>query len=539
MAVVECLPVREASHLHNLIDYVQRDNKTAEKELVYCFGCQLETAYNDFSTVKKLTGKRGGILAHQIIQSFAIGETTAEQAHEISCKLAEENLQGYQYTVCTHVDRNHIHSHIVINSVNQETGQKYHSNLKSLSFLRRESDRLCKEYGLSVIENTSGLQRLDKTTYEIAKNGKSWKVKLSNDIDEALLKSKNRTDFDVFLASKGYNVKWTNKNITIQINDKYRVRLDTLAKQFGTKYCKANIEKSLGIETELEAPEQFTRQVEVSDEDSVILKAEKFLKVDEKTIEQIEENLLFEEKEKEFVYMKLGNISKYKLLNSFGETSSLNINATDIPKLEKLGIYYAGSASQRGVVIHFKAIHNELVAAALGIKIEDIKNVNEKRETKRANELMKAISKTENRKLYRIKLTAEQVDILKNNEIPYAFYRNGKEYNTVIFRDELKKVCTLTNIDYISEIEKIAKRANLTVYSELKKTAVINNEKVSYRMIDRSGLEKLEMSEIKFAYFEKDGKYNVAMLESSIKRYEEVIAERNSEKQEKGKKHHL
>lgn len=587
MAVVKCLPVHTASHLHTLIDYVQQKNKTAEKELIFCSGCQLETAYNDFSMVKKLTGKKGGILAHQIIQSFAIGETTPEEAHQISCQLAEENLQGFQYTVCTHVDKDHIHSHIVLNSVNQKTGKKYHSNLKSLSVLRCESNRLCRERGLSVIENSSGLQGLDKTTYELAKQGNSWKVRLSNDIDTALLNSKDIAQFNKYLSKKGYDVKWTNKNITVQVGEKYRIRLDTLAKQFGTQYCKANIEKHFGIEPTKNVPERITRTVDLTEDDSFFNPVDEIVKPDLETIEKLKDDIKYAEKQaekildvpqlvkkiitrmkisaaflsgnvfkrklkqqkkkqeerytkvetkqEEFIYMKLGNTSKYNLINSFGETSSLYIKATDIPKLQMLGIKYSGSASERGVVVHYKAVHNNLVASALGIPLIDIKSVTEKEETKRANALIREMSKAENRELYRVVLTAEQVNELRKNNIPYAFYRNGANYNTVVFRDELSKVCEIANIDYKSELEKIAKRDNHIIYSELKRTAAINNTFVKYRVIDRAGLQKLQQSNIKFAYFEKDGKYNVALLPKDLEQYEKVLSVR--QEQEQGKKH--
>lgn len=246
MAYLKVMPVKTSSHLKNLVDYVSNENKTAGKQLVFCSDCIYETCYNDFMDVKKTYGKEGGILAHQMIQSFAVGEIDVAKAHELGKQLAERTLKGFQYTVCTHVDKDHIHNHIVFNSVNYLTGEKYYSNKKSLRQMRAVSNLIAKENKLSIIEETSGMRGIDKTTYQLANEGKSWKVGLMNDLDEVLKNAKNKSQFIAALTQKGYTVNYENKNISVQApGEKKKIRLNTFARQFGVEYTKENIERTM------------------------------------------------------------------------------------------------------------------------------------------------------------------------------------------------------------------------------------------------------------------------------------------------------
>lgn len=588
MAVVQCLPVRSAAHLHNLIDYVQQGNKTMDKDFVFCSGCQLDTAYRDFSMVKKLTGKQGGILAHQIIQSFAVGEVSVEQAHEISKQLAERTLQGYQYTVCTHMDKNHIHSHIVINSVNQITGDKYHSNLKSLAVLRDASDDLCREYGLSVIKQKTGLKGLDKTTYEMARQGKSWKVRLANHLDGAIAACKTKAEFNHYLEKLGYGILWTNKNITIKYGE-YRIRLDTLAKQFGPEYMKANIEKALGLSDEGKEIESFLKEVPASDENSELSKIEKqIIKRENLESDVIQDNIFAAQKaEQKFAglracchwvkdrmivvaaqlrgtlfrkpaaprYVKaeeqparrpherFGNISKRKLINSYGETSTLYIKPSQMPIMAALGIFYSGTISERGAAVSFKAQHNGLVAAALGISVQKIKSVTERENERKENQLIKQMSKAENKELYRVTINGTQAAALQASGIPCAWYRNETEYKTIFFRDDLKQVAEACGLDYQAELKKIERQDNMRNYIAIKSQAARKlGENVEYRIVDARGLGILRENNFNFAFFEKGDKYNVVFLQSQSKEYERILKKKQKAEKDQyrsgGKVHH-
>ena len=149
-------------HLNNLIKYITRPDKTDEQVLVSSTACQTKTAVRDFATVRTMSGKQRGLVAHQLVRSFPLGEVEPEQAQQMAEELAAKMLPGYQYIVCTHVDRDHIHTHIVFNSASYLTGEKYYGNKKSLWIMREESDRLCRKYGLSVIDPSarSGLDRV-------------------------------------------------------------------------------------------------------------------------------------------------------------------------------------------------------------------------------------------------------------------------------------------------------------------------------------------------------------------------------------------
>ena len=250
MAIVYDITVGTADHLYNLLEYVKNHNKTADQELVTCHGCQIDTAYNDFNLVRKMHNNEKGLVAHQFIHSFKIGETTAEKAHAMSIKLAQQAFPGFQYNISTHIDKEHIHSHIVINSVSYITGNKYNGNKESLAVVRDISDKICLKNGLSIIEDISGYRSLDKSTYELAKKGKSWKLQLAADIDNVLVDGQTKEGFITALEGKGYQVEWKNVHIVVHTKDGKKIRVDTLAKQLGSKYKKANIEHALGLRAE-------------------------------------------------------------------------------------------------------------------------------------------------------------------------------------------------------------------------------------------------------------------------------------------------
>ena len=513
MAIVNCLPVKSASHLKNLIEYVQNKNKTAQKLFVTSSGCQIETSYHDFSLVKKTAQKEGGILAHQIIQSFKIGEISPEEAHELSCRFAEECFFGFQYTVSTHIDRDHIHSHIVINSVSYLTGGKYHSNLSSLNLLRRSSDNLCREYGLSVIEEQSGYRSLDKTTYELAKKGKSWKVKLASDLDTAL-KAGSIEEFNEILYKLGYNVLWKPKNITIGLQNGKRIRLDTLAKQFGKQYTKCEIEKHFDEKAPTESPEIFTRTADAEDMNSCFSKAEQSRPFLPDFKEQLDIH----------ANMTVGNISKYKILNSYGETSVLKIKPSEVAKLNELGILFTGTISEKYTSVYFKSTNNSAVAEALGIDRNKIKSVSEYKSSKKAERLIKEMSKSQNKALARLNLTEEEIKSVSEKDIPYSFYRDGNTYRTLFFRDDLSQICDITGKNYQEEISRILHCDNMKNYHKIKQLSEVKNEPIAYRMVDKNGLEKLQNSNLNFAFFPKEnGKFNVAFLSGEEKIYQSAF----------------
>ena len=206
--------------LNALLNYCSKNAKTIHngRKLVSGVNCVAQSAYNEMMNTKLRYGKTDGRMYYHLLQSFHPDEQlTPETAHEIVLRFAEENFKGYEVLVATHVDRNHIHSHFVINSVNAERGYKYHSDNKEIERLRNASDKLCMEYGLSVIEsNTPKVKGMSAREYRTADKGQSWKLDLAMAIDEAMCYAVSREHFIRLMEMEGYHVNWgdTRKYIT-------------------------------------------------------------------------------------------------------------------------------------------------------------------------------------------------------------------------------------------------------------------------------------------------------------------------------------
>ena len=157
-----------------------------QSSFLNCCNDSIDSLVTQFDVTRFAFGKNDKILAHHYVQSFSPNEKiTPELAHKIGEELAECVAPGFQVIVATHVDRDHIHNHFLINSVSTETGSKWLGNQATLKNMRAESDRLCRQYGLSVIDETTGLRGIDQATQKLAEQGKSWKVELCHALDEA------------------------------------------------------------------------------------------------------------------------------------------------------------------------------------------------------------------------------------------------------------------------------------------------------------------------------------------------------------------
>lgn len=206
--------------LKALLNYCSRNAKTTynSNRLVTGVNCLAQSTYNEMINTKLHYKKADGRMYYHLLQSFHPDENlTPETAHEIALRFAEENFPGYEVLVATHVDRNHIHSHLVINSVNAENGYKYHSDNKEIQRLRDSSDKLCLEYGLSVIESApSKTKGMSAREYRSADKGQSWKLDLAMAIDEAMCYAVSREHFIRLMEMEGYQVNWsdTRKYIT-------------------------------------------------------------------------------------------------------------------------------------------------------------------------------------------------------------------------------------------------------------------------------------------------------------------------------------
>ncbi|WP_436863363.1 relaxase/mobilization nuclease domain-containing protein [Mammaliicoccus sciuri] len=208
--------------------------------------CDVDYAKSYFKQTRALYGKENGVQAHTVIQSFKPGEVTAKQCNEIGLELAKKIAPDYQVAVYTHTDKDHYHNHIIINSVNLETGKKYHSNKEQRDFIKKANDQLCEERGLSVPEKTSEIRYTLAEQNLIDKDKSSWK----NDIRMAVEETKdNAVDFEEFntlLKEKGVEItRVTKNNVTYRhIEEDKKVRGNTL----GDSYDKGVIENGFAIE---------------------------------------------------------------------------------------------------------------------------------------------------------------------------------------------------------------------------------------------------------------------------------------------------
>ena len=233
--------------------YVMQEKKTAWDgvPLVSGVNCQPQSVYDDFLNTKLLYHKDGGVMFYHMVQSFPKGAAVdPRQAHEAARRLAEY-FDGCEVLVCTHVDREHIHSHCVINSVNFETGKKLHMAKEQIQELMRRNDAICLEMGLPVFEAAAQKSRgMSGAEYHTALKGQSWKLRLMNTIDECMKYATDKDAFASLMASEGYQVRWENnrKYITYTTPDGMRCRDNKLHEE---KYCKEAMEHEFRIRTEL------------------------------------------------------------------------------------------------------------------------------------------------------------------------------------------------------------------------------------------------------------------------------------------------
>ena len=233
--------------------YVMQEKKTAWDgvPLVSGINCQPQSVYDDFLNTKLLYHKDGGTMFYHMVQSFPKGAAVdPRQAHEAARRLAEY-FDGCEVLVCTHVDREHVHSHCVINSVNFETGKKLHMAKEQIQELMRRNDAICQELGLPIFEPTAQQTRgMSGAEYHTALKGHSWKLRLMNTIDECMKYAADRDAFVSLMESEGYTVRWESgrKYITYTTPDGMKCRDNKLHEE---KYCKEAVEHEFRIRAKL------------------------------------------------------------------------------------------------------------------------------------------------------------------------------------------------------------------------------------------------------------------------------------------------
>ena len=240
------------------IAYILNPEKTDEKLLVSSYGCASETAAREFEWTRKIAEQKGmnpvRIIARHVIQSFEIGEVTPELAHEIGKQFADEILEGkYEYVLTTHIDKDHVHNHLIFNAVDFVDYHAYKSYKRIYYDMREVSDRLCKENGLSVIPPSQN-KGMGYKEYTEAKRGTSWKQKLKQTIDRLVITAKDYDDFLRLMQEAGYEIK-TGKYISFRAEGQERF---TRSKTIGENYTEERIKERIAGRTPRRSQRQTT-----------------------------------------------------------------------------------------------------------------------------------------------------------------------------------------------------------------------------------------------------------------------------------------
>ena len=247
MAVTKIKAIRGT--LSKAIAYILNPEKTDKKLLVSSYGCASETAAREFEWTRKIAEQKGmnpvRIIARHVIQSFEIGEVTPELAHEIGKQFADEILGGkYEYVLTTHIDKDHVHNHLIFNAVDFVNYHAYKSYKRIYYDMREVSDRLCKENGLSVIPPSQN-KGMGYKEYTEAKRGTSWKQKLKQTIDRLVITAKDYDDFLRLMQEAGYEIK-TGKYISFRAEGQERF---TRSKTIGENYTEERIKERIAGRT--------------------------------------------------------------------------------------------------------------------------------------------------------------------------------------------------------------------------------------------------------------------------------------------------
>jgi len=214
MAIIKAVATRQKAKLSSGIKYITNPEKT-DQLLVSGKDCNPQTALAEMETTKELFDKTDGRKYKHFIQSFDPTDVIdPEKAHELGKEFAEKSFLGYEVLIATHLDKDHIHNHFIVNSVNFKSGLKLQSSKDDLQNMKDLNDRICEHEGLHVIQRKNPGKELSMKEYQVAIKGQSWKFKLMSEIDQSMETSKNKEEFIKLMEDKDYKVNWNGKNIT-------------------------------------------------------------------------------------------------------------------------------------------------------------------------------------------------------------------------------------------------------------------------------------------------------------------------------------
>lgn len=571
--------IKSEQYMIDALEYITNPAKASHisyiTQSIVCKDTDPQRIASEYKITRTLANKQKGILAHHLIQSFSKDDNlTPELAHQIGIELINRCLSDYQVTLATHIDGNCLHNHIMINSVSPVTQKKFAGNQTTLKHIRQTSDDICLCHNLDIV--TPGFQSkysgLDNETMQAAKKGKSWKVQLVKDLDEAFINCNNKNDFVKFFNKKNYEVKFTAKNITFKKSgyDK-SIRADTLAKQFGNKYSKASIENKLNINIE-----KIGNKVSVAQKSKYNqrIKLNQFAVNEWKKQERIQaqkykpynynsfSKVLFSKNPTRFTLLLIfclfrnckkkqvanyktlkkqkykiksysdfekkkqlvGNISFNRLVNSAGKTAEVKLYNWQIAKLLDNNILFAAKIDllTGTALVTVKDFDLNRVANVLNISEETLKGQSKTINNRR---VIYKINKQPKDTIEYLVISKELCDKLNSFSLDIAKYpRKDGKINIGFSSQDKDKILTVLFPERKESKKDSFYLRNVKINRELKEYSKRNGIKLSYKIVVNSQYAKLKSCNIKFAVFkQKDGRYNIVFLETDKKAINKLI----------------
>lgn len=565
--------IKTVAGLTEALAYITNPAKIYEVSRINCSGSNSNTL-EQFRLLRLAFNQNKGIIAHHFIQSFSPNDNiTPETVHRFGVEYAKLCFPNYQVVVSTHIDKEHLHNHIIVNSCNMITGKKFYDNKESMKNNRVISDKLCRKYGVSVISTQSEFKPIDQTTMQLALKQKSWKIQLLSDLDDAKEKCRSKSEFISFFKSRNYEIRYE-KHITIRkIGENKAIRVDTLAKQFGNQYTKAELEKAMGYSTNL--ADTNTNNVNLQSKKTCARKninewqrfefwsfsqknryannyrclkkqygtnyqPSRFPKGTRKSLLLTLLCVFFVSPRKtyrEHTNYRLSNRTtantniirtKYRcenirygdLISAQGNNFAVKIPADQLGKIIVLPIFYSANVNLEAntAVITVKEYNKEIICQALGYDSKKIAQQSDKLINSRKYKRLKDLAASSNTKLSYMIVTKIQLELLKLNEIELAaFPKDDGKYNVAFMPDTKERINKILYPSDDSKQESEYER-NSRINNEIKRLAAINGEKPKYRIVTSDLLDNIKQSDIQFAYFKKGDKYNIVFLrENEIK----------------------
>ena len=507
MAIVKAVEKEIKSHeyVYSSLSYIlspenkSGDEKCFQSTTLNCFGSGADDFSKQFFIVRDAFNKDKNILAHHYIQSFSPNEKISPAlAHKIGVELAQKVATGFQVVIATHVDREHIHNHIIINSVNMETGLKWKGNADTLKNMRNESDKLCKENCLTVIEKPSGFRSIDQDTLELARKGKSWKVDLCNALEESSEMCITKSDFISYMKNKGFEIiRYGEKDLTFQkIGETKKIRASTLAKQFGAVYRKENLEKKMG----------FYRSFDISSADTTKKKKAQSPFISE-----------FERYEKKYFSKNLSLVQKNEALYM-----QKHIKASENPFLTLLAIIFRilvrrkrrNMLDKKYDLLHLYSKKQKRHKRYVPSLAEQVRKI-EKMQRNAGNIPYQRLISSQGEN-YVVRLALSAVPKLYT----YGFFFSVRIYKdyamvTVKERDKyiLQKALRVDDIKILERHNKLHKP--YSDYEQMKKKAKQLKSKIEYLLIEPKQLELLKNETDRFVKFRANEKIRLVFLEEN------------------------